>query len=402
MIKKILIPLVLISLFGRVRSQDIYFYTGKNFTSYDFKNSSGSSNSNIKSGTGLFYHIGYNKLIKAKGFSYSLGFSLNEYNNNGGNITNNYEWENQYLGIQSDFSYSYLILRKIYLRCQIGLNGSSIINGLQQINGIYYDLTKVDEFKGLVITPSIGIQVKYNINNLNFISLGYNYCKGYNLSNSTNQNVVFNTNQIQFGIHFAIDSKNKKRQLVNLSVLEDELNEPKRTDTFQRKPIKNNALNIDSNSFYDSINQVHSKLAENINTEKDSIDNNVVKELAPFRNDEVIDDATFKDKVIFNFSGKGLNILLRDDELIAKTITYLINNPKKTLILSGFSSNDGLSSDNYTISLKRALIAKEYFIIKGIPANKIQVIGKSSSKPKFSNGNYEGRLMNKRVEIQIK
>ena len=402
MMKKIIIPLVLISLFGEVRSQDVYFYTGKNFTSYDFKNSSGSSNSNIKSGTGDFYHIGYNKLIKAEGFSYSLGLSLNEYNNNGGNSTNNYEWENQYLGIQSDFSYSYLILQKLHLRGQIGLNGSCIINGLQQINGIYYDLTKSDEFKGLVFTPSIGIQVKYNINNLNFVSLGYNYCKGYNLSNSTNQNVVFNSNQIQFGIHFTIDSKNKKRLLNNLSVLGDDLDISTRVDTSQTKSIKNIPLNIDSNNFNDSVNLVHSKLTENLKTEKDSSDTIVAKELARFSNVEVINDATFKDKVIFNFSGKGLNILLIDDELIAKIITYLTNNPKKTLILSGFSSNDGLSSDNYTISLKRALIAKEYFIIKGIPANKIQVLGKSSSKPKFSNGNYEGRLKNKRVEIQIK
>jgi outer membrane protein OmpA-like peptidoglycan-associated protein len=85
-----------------------------------------------------------------------------------------------------------------------------------------------------------------------------------------------------------------------------------------------------------------------------------------------------------------------------KAINYLTNNPYKTLVINGFSSSDGLSSENYTLSLKRAIVAKEYFIIKGIPENRIKVIGKNSANPKFSNDTLEGRLRNKRVEIEIK
>jgi hypothetical protein len=34
------------------------------------------------------------------------------------------------------------------------------------------------------------------------LSLGYAYSKSLNLSNSTDEKLSFNTNQIQFGVHF--------------------------------------------------------------------------------------------------------------------------------------------------------------------------------------------------------
>jgi outer membrane protein OmpA-like peptidoglycan-associated protein len=400
--KKIVLILILICLYGLGHSQEVYFYTGKNFTSYDFKNSSGSSNSNIKSGTGNFYEIGFNKALKKDIFSYSFGVSLNEYNNNGGNSTNNYKWENQYLGIQSSFSFSFLKQNNFDLLSKFGLNGSSIINGLQQINGIYYDLTKENEFKGLVVTPSIGLQVKYNINNLNYISLAYNYSKTYNLSNSTNQSIEFNTNQIQFGVHFKINSKNKINQVNQFSELENKLINLVQVDSIPTKPLETNKLIIDSNKFDISTNTKERNNNKNLENEINSIDSIEVKEKLPIENNEEINDSTFNDKDIFNFSSKGFNILLVNEELMEKAINYLTNNPNKTLVINGFSSSDGLSSENYTLSLKRAIVAKEYFIIKGIPENRIKVIGKNSSNPKFSNDTLEGRLRNKRVEIEIK
>lgn len=389
--KKIILIPILICLHSLAHSQGLNFYTGKNLTSYNFKNSSGSSNSNIKSGTGSFYEIGFSKAFKNDVFSYSFGVSLNEYNNNGGNSAHNYKWENQYLGLQSSLSYSYLKGKNFDLQSKIGLNGSSIINGLQQINGIYYDLIKENEFKGFVVTPSIGIQVRYNVNNLNFISLGYNYAKTYNLSNSTNQSVIFNTNQIQFGIHFIINNKNIKNQGILSSVLDNRLI----VDKSPQKPAESTKQPIESNKFDVSTNQ-------NSETKKEIIDKFESKEKLQLENEEIINDTYFKQKVIFNFSSKGFNILLVNEELMAKAINYLTNNPNKTLVVNGFSSSDGLSNDNYSLSLNRAIVAKEYFIIKGIPANRIEVIGKNSINPKFSNETLEGRLRNKRVEIEIK
>jgi hypothetical protein len=187
-------------------SQEVYFSTGKNFTSYDYKNSNGVANPNLKSDTGVFFELGYCKKTWNERISYCFGIALNEYNNKGGNSVNDYSWETQYFGFQTRMSYSLLERSNFDIVPNLGFNISTIINGQQGINGVYYDLTKEKEFSGLLITPSLGIQIKYNLTADGFISFGYNYSKGFNLSNSTNQKLTFNTNQLQFGFHYIINS----------------------------------------------------------------------------------------------------------------------------------------------------------------------------------------------------
>jgi hypothetical protein len=202
--KKLLILIVIMCSLQSVHSQEVYFSAGKNFTTYDYKNSSGASNPNLKSGTGNFFELGYVKPLQNEKFAYSVGLALNEYNNVGGNSVNSYTWNTQYLGAQGGFTYSILDRGDFDILPKFGLNMGTIISGKQTINGTYYDLTKEKEFSGLLITPSLGIQVKYNLSASGFISLGYSYCKGFNLSNSTDQKLSFNTNQLQFGVHYAI------------------------------------------------------------------------------------------------------------------------------------------------------------------------------------------------------
>lgn len=202
--KKLLILIVIMCSLQSVHSQEVYFSAGKNFTTYDYKNSSGASNPNLKSDTGNFFELGFIKPLKNEKFAYSLGLALNEYNNVGGNSVNSYSWNTQYLGAQGGFTYSILDRKDFDILPKFGLNMGTIISGKQTINGTYYDLTKEKEFSGLLITPSLGIQVKYNLSASGFISLGYSYCKGFNLSNSTDQKLSFNTNQLQFGVHYAI------------------------------------------------------------------------------------------------------------------------------------------------------------------------------------------------------
>ena len=202
--KKLLILIVIMCTLQSVHSQEVYFSAGKNFTTYDYKNSSGASNTNLKSGTGNFFELGYIKPLQNEKFAYSVGLALNEYNSVGGNSANSYTWNTQYLGVQGGFTYSILDRGDFDILPKFGLNMGTIISGKQTINGTNYDLTKEKEFSGLLITPSLGIQVKYNLSASGFISFGYSYCKGFNLSNSTDQKLSFNTNQLQFGVHYAI------------------------------------------------------------------------------------------------------------------------------------------------------------------------------------------------------
>ena len=202
--KKLILLVSIICSLQSAWAQEVYFYTGKNFTTYDYKNSSGESNPNLKNGTGNFYEIGYTKPLQNEKFAYSVGIALNEYNSVGGNTANSYSWDTQYLGLQGGLTYSIIEKGDFDILPKFGLNMGTIFSGRQSINGTYYDLTKEKEFSGLVVTPSLGVQVKYNLSSYGFLSLGYNYCKGFNLSNTTDQKLSFNTNQLQFGIHYAI------------------------------------------------------------------------------------------------------------------------------------------------------------------------------------------------------
>lgn len=188
-----------------VQAQEVYFSTGKNFTTYNFKNSSGNTNPNLKNGTGSFYEVGYSQLFENRKFSYSLGLALNEYNNLGGNSINSYSWNTQYIGLQGGLTYSIIDRGNFDVLPRLGLNMSTIVSGKQNIDGTYYHLTVEKEFSGLLVTPSVGVQIKYNLSSDGFISLGYSYCLGLNPTNSTDQKLSFSTNQLQFGVHYAFN-----------------------------------------------------------------------------------------------------------------------------------------------------------------------------------------------------
>ena len=202
--KKLIVSILLVCAFQVSQAQELYFLTGKNFTTYDFKNSKGASNPNLNNGTGNFFELGFAKPSTNEKFIYSVGLSLNEYNNMGGNSTNIYSWDTQYIGLQGGIHYSILKHRRFQILPKVGLNLATIISGRQMINGNYFDLTKEKEFSGILFTPSIGLSLKYKVSNNGFFSFGYNYCNGFNLSNSTDQKLSFNTNQLQFGLHYEI------------------------------------------------------------------------------------------------------------------------------------------------------------------------------------------------------
>jgi len=203
--KKLIFLLAIFWSLENAHAQEVYFSVGKNFTTYNFKDSSGASNPNLKSGTGNFYELGFIQPFENDKFSYSLGLALNEYNNVGGNSVNSYSWNTQYLGFQGGITYSIIERSDFDILPKFGLNLATIISGKESINGTYYDLTKEKEFSGLLVTPSLGVQIKYNLASAGFISLGYNYCIGLNPTNATEQKLSFSTNQLQFGVHYAFN-----------------------------------------------------------------------------------------------------------------------------------------------------------------------------------------------------
>lgn len=206
------ITLILLFLFiGNIYSQEIYFLTGKNYTNYKIRyNGSETVNGLEKKGEGDSYEIGLAFPIKVKrlafdnNLNYTVGLTLNHYNAEAGDLANNYEWKSEYVGIQNALVYSFIKSNHLDLAVKGGFNMSTIVSGSQKINNSRLALTNQKDFKGIVVSPLLGIQAKCNLSEYGYLSLGYNYSRSINLTNNTDKKLSFLTNQVVFGISFEL------------------------------------------------------------------------------------------------------------------------------------------------------------------------------------------------------
>jgi hypothetical protein len=204
MIKKYLLLLLVFS--GcYLQSQELFIASGKNFTKYNYKNSLGMSNPNLRSGDGSFYQLGMTFNLSSDEFSYAVSLVYNQLNAVGGSSVSKYAWNTNYLGIQNELNY---ILFNDYnsfkVKTKLGCATSTIIKGEQFINNALYDISKNEEFKGILLQPNIGIDFHYAIISGIEFSLGYEYSKAFNVSNTSAEKLSFTNNQIHLGLHFTI------------------------------------------------------------------------------------------------------------------------------------------------------------------------------------------------------
>ena len=185
-------------------SQELFFLSGKNLTSYQFKVPSGVTNFDLISKAGSNYELGYEHLFNAKVF-YQSSITLNQFNSFSTNEIKSYSWNTSYLGIQNGIGYTLLKTEnEIELKLKASINLSTIIDGNEEINGIIYDIKKLPEFSGVFVQPAIGLDLRYVITYYVSLSVAYNFSKAFKLSHSTNEKLSFINNQVQLGIHFPL------------------------------------------------------------------------------------------------------------------------------------------------------------------------------------------------------
>ncbi|MGY8951712.1 MAG: hypothetical protein ACKVJW_07995 [Flavobacteriales bacterium] len=191
-------------------SQTAFLNTGINSTSYDYKNSEGNSNENIKSSNGSFFELGYSFPIefskRARSFGrysrlhFKTALTLNQYNATGGNTLDNYDWDSQYIGLRSDLEYFLLGADFLVLSMDAGLGLEVFLNGKQKIGGNTYNLKESDEFNGLYFTPRVGLNLSVNVSEEVALMGGINLSKAISASKSDQESVSFNNSQFRFGI----------------------------------------------------------------------------------------------------------------------------------------------------------------------------------------------------------
>lgn len=209
--KKLIFTLLLTLTLSGVYSQEIYFLTGKNYTTYKLQyNGTETVNTLPKKGTGDSFEIGLAIPIKVQrlafdnNLNYTVGLTLNQYNAQAGDETRNYEWATDYIGISNALVFSFVKSDRLDLAIKGGFTAATIVNGSQKINNSKLDLTNQKDFNGIIFSPLVGLQAKCNLSEYGYLSLGYNHSRSVSLTNTTDKKLSFLTNQIVFGISFQL------------------------------------------------------------------------------------------------------------------------------------------------------------------------------------------------------
>lgn len=88
-------------------------------------------------------------------------------------------------------------------------------------------------------------------------------------------------------------------------------------------------------------------------------------------------------------------------EELSRLAAYLIKNDSLTATIIGHTDTVGKPSENMALSLRRAQSVKRFLESLNVQANRLQAVGKGDTEPKADNNTLEGRLMNRRVEVQL-
>lgn len=86
---------------------------------------------------------------------------------------------------------------------------------------------------------------------------------------------------------------------------------------------------------------------------------------------------------------------------LEKLVKILKEDNSLQIIVSGHTDNVGNKSDNIVLSEGRAKAVTDFFVKKGIVAQRMEYRGYGSSKPVADNSNTEGRQKNRRVEFTL-
>ncbi len=111
----------------------------------------------------------------------------------------------------------------------------------------------------------------------------------------------------------------------------------------------------------------------------------------------------FKPVVLPNvqFYTNSANLIPTSLSDIQQLAQHLIDTPELDAIVIGHTDNVGEAQSNLKLSQRRAETVRNVIISMGVEANRLNAVGKGDKEPKADNNTEEGRLMNRRVEVQL-
>ncbi len=108
---------------------------------------------------------------------------------------------------------------------------------------------------------------------------------------------------------------------------------------------------------------------------------------------------TMPQDILFQTDSATLNPSLQAD--LQSVARSLMDYPASTVQVLGHTDDRGTAAYNYDLSQRRAAAVSSVLIGSGVPAGRIQSIGRGFDQPVASNQTEAGRAQNRRVDIVI-
>lgn len=122
-------------------------------------------------------------------------------------------------------------------------------------------------------------------------------------------------------------------------------------------------------------------------------------------NDELSSDpqvSPFPDrKIVIYFKHNSNDLPDRAYDMLDRIADFMVNNPKTSININGYTDSTGAYSYNVSVSQFRANMVKGYLVGKGVQPLKIKALGLGPENPIASNETEKGKQMNRRVEIEL-
>jgi outer membrane protein OmpA-like peptidoglycan-associated protein len=87
------------------------------------------------------------------------------------------------------------------------------------------------------------------------------------------------------------------------------------------------------------------------------------------------------------------------DQRLDRLATFLEKNPNERVIIEGYTDSTGSEDYNQELSERRARAVADALAVHGVPASRVQAVGRGQAFPVATNSTQAGRQQNRRVEV---
>jgi flagellar motor protein MotB len=392
-----------------LKCQQINLEAGNTISSFNYKNSQGTSLENLQATNHSFMNLGYRMNIFTKNLFLDLDGNYNGYGAVGSDriLDNYFEWNVYYAGVRAGLDYEVFKPGNFTFFIKGSASAEFLIHGTQTLNNQIYKLRGDEEFKSPLYFFRAGLGIQYDVSEKLTLFTQYMYGKSGSFKNVQGK-LNINAHSIGFGLLVNISKKQQPAAAVG-SVQMNELKKELEVNSQKVKELEASARQVDV-------------LEEQVIAKEEEI---VAKEKEIRSLKESISNA------LLAFEGKGLTIIEREGKVYVTMETdmlfqsgswnigaegekavnalgnVLADNPDVTVLIEGHTDNEpfkgsGNINNNWDLSTKRATAIVEILRNnKKINPKNLTAAGRGEYDPIADNATIEGKAKNRRIEVII-